>query len=72
VGTRIPDDQRSGPPPSLLELQAELAETARTAALKAGARRVTITMSDGIHVEAVFGDPGAADEDQPSRPLDVD
>lgn len=66
------DDQRSGPPASLLELQAELAETARTAALKAGARRVTITMSDGIHVEAVFGDASAADEAQPSGPLDVD
>ena len=39
------DDQRSGPPASLLELQAELAETARTAAMKAGARRVTITMT---------------------------
>lgn len=66
------DDQRSGPPASLLELQAELAETARTAALKAGARRVTITMSDGIHLEAVFGDASAVDEAQPSGPLDVD
>ena len=66
------DDQRSGPPASLLELQAELAETARTAAMKAGARRVTITMSEGIHVEAVFGDPSAADDGQPPRPLDVD
>lgn len=58
------DDQRSGPPASLVELQAELAETARTTALKAGARRVTITMSEGIHVEAVFGDASAADEGQ--------
>jgi hypothetical protein len=66
------DDQRSGPPASLLELQAELAETARTAAMKAGARRVTITMSEGIHVEAVFGDPSAGDDGQPPRPLDVD
>ena len=65
------DDQRSGPPASLLELQAELAETARTAAMKAGARRVTITMSEGIHVEAVFGDP-SPDDGQPPRPLDVD
>ena len=67
------DDQRSGPPASLLELQAELAETARTAAMKAGARRVTITMSEGIHVEAVFGDPSATDDGQPPPPpLDVD
>jgi hypothetical protein len=66
------DDQRSGAPASLVELQAELAETARTAALKAGARRVTITMSEGIHVEAVFGDASAGDEGQSSRPLDVD
>ena len=66
------DDQRSGPPASLLELRAELAETARTAAMKAGARRVTITMSEGIHVEAVFGDPSADDDGQPPRPLDVD
>jgi hypothetical protein len=66
------DDQRSGPPASLLELQAELAETARTAALKAGARRVTITMSDGLHVEAVFGDPIPPDEERPYVPPDVD
>jgi hypothetical protein len=66
------DNQRSGPPASLLELQGELAETARTAAMKAGARRVTITMTEGIHVEAVFGDPSATDDGQPPRPLDVD
>jgi hypothetical protein len=66
------DEQRSGPPPSLLELQAELAETARTAALKAGARRVTITMSEGLHVEAVFGDLLRGDEEPRSEPSDVD
>jgi hypothetical protein len=66
------DEQRSGPPPSLLELQAELAETARTAALKAGARRVTVTMSEGIHVEAVFGDAVGPAEDLPPAARDVD
>ncbi|HEV8697638.1 MAG TPA: hypothetical protein VGQ89_08095 [Candidatus Limnocylindrales bacterium] len=66
---------QSGPPTSLLELQAELAETARVAALQAGARRVTITaggMGDGIHVQAVFGDPLAPNEDLPPYPSDVD
>ncbi len=62
-GPGTTDDQRSGPPSSLIELQAELAETARTAALKAGARRVTITMSDGLHVEAIFGDAVEPDGD---------
>jgi len=66
---------QSGPPGSLLELQAELAETARVAALNAGARRVTITaagMDDGIHVQAVFGDPMAGNEDLPAASSDVD
>ena len=66
---------QSGPPGSLLELQAELAETARVAALNAGARRVTITaggMGDGIHVQAVFGDPIAGNEDLPPDSSDVD
>jgi hypothetical protein len=60
------DRQASGPPVSLVELQAELAETARVAALHAGARRVTITMEDGLVVQAIFGDdiPGP-DEDLP-------
>lgn len=63
------DRQVSGPPASLVELQAELAETARLAAMHAGARRVTITMDDGLHVQAIFGDdiPGP-DEDLP-RPV---
>ena len=60
----------SGPPASLLELQAELAETARVAALKAGARRVLVTMSDGLYVQAVFGDPIGPNEDVPSGPFD--
>lgn len=65
--------QPSGPPASLVELQAELAETARMAALHAGARRVTITMADGLHVEAIFGDdvPGP-DEGLPRSASDVD
>ena len=52
-----------GPPASLLELQAELAETARVAALQAGARRVTVTLSDGLYVQAIFGDPIGPNED---------
>lgn len=61
----------TGPPASLIELQAELAETARVAALHAGARRVTITMEDGLHVQAIFGDdiPGP-DEDLPRPAAD--
>ena len=67
------DRQPSGPPASLVELQAELAETARTAALHAGARRVTITMADGLHVQAIFGDDVPdLDEDLPRPVADVD
>ena len=66
------DSPPSRPPASLVELQAELAETARVAALAAGARRVTVTMSDGLHVEAVFGDAPAADDDLPEPLPDVD
>jgi hypothetical protein len=62
----------TGPPASLLELQAELAETARLAALHAGARRVTVTMSEGLHVQAIFGDPIGPNEDLPPDPSDVD
>ena len=66
------DGPPSGPPASLVELQAELAETARVAALAAGARRVTITMADGLHVQAIFGDAVGADDDLPDRASDVD
>ena len=66
------DGPPSGPPASLVELQAELAETARVAALAAGARRVTVTMSDGLHVQAVFGDAPGADDDLPDPLPDVD
>jgi hypothetical protein len=62
----------TGPPANLLELQAELAETARLAALQAGARRVTVTMSEGLHVDAIFGDPLGPNEDLPPDPSDVD
>jgi hypothetical protein len=62
----------TGPPASLLDLQAELAETARVAALQAGARRVTVTLSDGLHVQAIFGDPIGPNEDLPPDPSDVD
>jgi hypothetical protein len=62
----------AGPPASLLELQAELAETARVAALAAGARRVTVSMSDGLHVHAVFGDPIGSSEDLTAEESDVD
>lgn len=45
------------PPAGLVQLQAELVETARLSALAAGARRVTITMSGmGLDVQAIFGD----------------
>lgn len=70
-----PTGSEPGPPSGLLEVQAELIETARLAALKAGARRVTITssgMGNGVDVQAVFGDPIAGDEDLPSTTLDVD
>jgi hypothetical protein len=66
------DGLPSGPPASLVELQAELAETARVAALAAGARRVTVTMSDGLQVEAIFGDAPGADADLPEPVRDVD
>jgi hypothetical protein len=59
----------------LLELQAEVVEATRIAAMRAGARRVTVASNGpggGIDVEAVFGDDGPA-EDDPARPLpDVD
>lgn len=66
------DGPPSGPPSSLVELQAELVETARVAALAAGARRVTVTMADGLHVQAIFGDAVGADDDLPDRVSDVD
>jgi hypothetical protein len=66
------EGQLTGPPSSLLELQAELAEVARIAALAAGARRVIVTMSDGFHVEAIFGDAVGPDEDLPRPVRDVD
>jgi hypothetical protein len=75
AGTR-PSDAPAGPPPALVELQAELIETARVAAIAAGARRVTITssgMGGGVDVQAVFGDPIGVDEPLPSmaiEPLD--
>lgn len=75
AGSR-PPGAPTGPPPALIELQAELVETARVAAIAAGARRVTITssgMGGGIDVQAVFGDPIGADEPLPSmtiEPLD--
>ena len=62
----------SGPPASLLELQAELAEAARIAALAAGARRVIVTMSDGFHVEAIFGEAVGPEDDLPRGVRDVD
>jgi hypothetical protein len=40
--------------------------------MKAGARRVTVTMSDGIHVEAGFGDAVGPAEDLPPVARDVD
>jgi hypothetical protein len=62
----------AGPPASLLDVQAELAETARLAALQAGARRVTVTLSDGLYVQATFGDPIGPNDDLPLEPPDVD
>jgi hypothetical protein len=75
AGSR-PPGAPAGPPPALMELQAELVETARVAAIAAGARRVTITssgMGGGIDVQAVFGDPIGVEEPLPSmmiEPLD--
>jgi hypothetical protein len=66
------DGPPTGPPASLVELQAELAETARVAALAAGARRVTITMADGLQVQAIFGDALGANDDLPETVSDVD
>ena len=63
-----PAGEPVGPPGGLLELQAELVETARLAAIAAGARRVTITASGGgLDVQAVFGDPIGIDE--PALPV---
>jgi len=70
-----PANEPIGPPSGLLELQAELVETARLAAMAAGARRVTITsngMGGGIDLQAVFGDPIGPDEPLPPTTLDVD
>jgi hypothetical protein len=70
-----PANEPIGPPSGLLELQAELVETARLAAIAAGARRVTITSSGiggGIDIQAVFGDPIGPDEPLPSATHDVD
>jgi len=64
-----------GPPVGLLDLQAELLETARVAALAAGARRVVITSSvtgGGIDVQAIFGDPISPEERMPVPTSDVD
>jgi hypothetical protein len=70
-----PANEPLGPPSGLMELQAELVETARVAAIAAGARRVTITSSGtggGIDVQAVFGDPISPDEPLRRPVLDVD
>lgn len=60
---------------ALLELQAEVVETTRLTALKAGAKRVIVSsngVGGGIDVEAVFGEDPGQDEG-PGRPLpDVD
>ncbi len=72
---RVRPGRRRSRPHGLLDLQAELVETARVAAMAAGARRVTITssgMGGGIDVQAVFGDPIGIDEQQPPTALDVD
>ena len=61
AGRRSP----SGPPASLVGLQAELAET--HAAAFRGAQRVTVTMADGLQVQAIFGDASGADDDLPTR-----
>lgn len=64
-----------GPPIGLLDLQAELVETARVAALAAGARRVIITstgMGGGIDVQAIFGDPIAQEESLAIPAQDID
>lgn len=62
-----------GPPVGLLDLQAELVEVARVAALAAGARRVIITssgMGGGIDVQAIFGDPISPEEPIPAPAAD--
>lgn len=72
AGTR-PPGAPAGPPTSLIELQAELIEAARVAAIAAGARRVTITssgMGGGVDVQAVFGDPIGADEPLPTMSIE--
>jgi hypothetical protein len=64
----VPAGGEIGPPIGLLDLQAELVETARLAAIAAGARRVIITsngMGGGIDVQAIFGDPISPDEPLP-------
>ena len=60
---------------ALQDLQAEVVETTRLAALRAGAKRVTVSsdgVTGGIDVEAVFGED-AGQDDGPTRALpDVD
>lgn len=58
AGEQDPGARRT--PADLLQIQAELVEAARTSAMAAGARRVTITstgMGGGLDVQAIFGDP---------------
>jgi hypothetical protein len=60
---------------ALLELQAEVVEATRLAALRAGARRVTVSSNGyggGIDVEAIFGEDLAPDEGPVPVVPDVD
>ena len=64
-----------GAPVGLLDLQAELIETARLAAVAAGARRVIITstgVGGGVDIQAIFGDPISPDEPLPAPTFDVE
>lgn len=69
----MPNQGPLGSPTGLLRIQAELVEAARTSALAAGARRVTVTASHGsIDIQAIFGDPIVGEPGGPEglRPVD--
>lgn len=69
----MPNAEQQTSPTGLLRIQAELVEAARTSALAAGARRVTVSASGGgIDIQAVFGDPIVGEPPAPEglQPID--
>lgn len=69
----MPNAEQQTSPSGLLRIQAELVEAARTSALAAGARRVTVSATGGgIDIQAVFGDPIVGEPPAPEglHPID--